>query len=140
MIRHIDKFDTSDFEPDNQHGVPLRNKKKLGCFKDENGGKVMTHFIGLRAKLYCTKVENGNSMKKCKGVKKYVLKKSITFDDYYRCITENCIIRRSQNTIRSKNHRLFTIRQNKIALSGFDNKRHILPNNIDTLPFGHYSI
>lgn len=44
------------------------------------------------------------------------------------------------STIRSYNHELFTVCMNKLALSPKDEKRHILSNNIDTLPWGHFNI
>ena len=51
-------------------------------FKDEVGGKVIDEFVGLRAKLYSYKMFEGEENKKCKGVKKSVVKKSITHEDY----------------------------------------------------------
>lgn len=137
---HINKFDTSDYPRDNVYGIPLVNKKVPGLMKDENNGVPMSEFVGLRAKMYSTRVNNQDALKKAKGVKRYVLKKTITFADYYRCIIQNCTISRPQNSIRSKMHNVYTITQNKIALSPYDNKRCILENNIDTLPWGHYSI
>ena len=50
-------------------------------FKDEAGGEVIDEFVGLRAKLYSYKMQKGEESKKCKGVKKSVLKKSITHED-----------------------------------------------------------
>ena len=44
-------FDTSNFVS----GRPLpvgKNKKVVGMFKDEAGGKIIEEFVGLRAKLY----------------------------------------------------------------------------------------
>ena len=40
----------------------------------------------------------------------------------------------------NKNHTNYTIEQNKAALDGNDDKRHILPNRISTLALGHYKI
>ena len=48
--------------------------------KDELGGNVMSEFVTLRPKMYAYKVGNAES-KKCKGVKKCVVKKTITFED-----------------------------------------------------------
>ena len=54
-------------------------------FKDEVAGRQITHFVGLRPKLYSFKVEDPNKgeclTKKCKGIKKNVVKKGITFED-----------------------------------------------------------
>ena len=44
-----DKFDTSNFE---NYSLPRLNKKVPGMFKDEVGGKIISEFVGLRAKSY----------------------------------------------------------------------------------------
>lgn len=138
--KNICRFDTSDYPRDNIYGIPLKNKKVPGLFKDENCGQPMSEFVGLRAKMYSTRVRGQDAMKKAKGVKRYVLRKTITFNDFYQCIRENCIISREQNSIRSKNHDVYSIRQRKIALSPYDDKRCILADNINTLPWGHRDI
>ena len=33
-----------------------------------------------------------------------------------------------------------TIREEKLALSAYDDKRYLIPNSTDTLPFGHKDI
>ena len=81
------RFDTSDYPPNHPSGIPSGfNKKVLGMFKDEAGGKVLEEFVGLRAKLYSYKMLEGQEDKKCKGVKKSVVKKSIAHEDYKRCL------------------------------------------------------
>ena len=70
------KFDTSDYPPNHKSGIPTGvNKKVIGMFKDEVAGKQITHFVGLRPKLYSYKVEDEKELKKCKGIKKNVVKK-----------------------------------------------------------------
>jgi hypothetical protein len=133
-------YDTSDYPQPNIYNIPAVNKKRPGFMKDENNGRVMTEFVGLRSKMYSVRVNGVDAMKKAKGVKKYILKKDISFDDYKRCIDEHTTVSRSQNSIRSIRHEVLSIRQNKIALSPFDDKRKICDNNIDTLPWGHYSM
>ena len=64
-------------------GIPSGfNKKVIGMFKDEVEGKVIDEFVGLRAKLYSYKMFVGEESEKCKGIKKAVVKKSITHEDY----------------------------------------------------------
>ena len=58
------------------------NKKVIGKFKDELGGKTMSEFCALKAKTYAFKLDNDNEVKKAKGTKKCVVKKHVTFDDY----------------------------------------------------------
>lgn len=140
MLANMEKYDTSDYPENNRYDIPLLHKKVPGKFKDELNGEICTEFIGLRSKMYAIKSGHTIKAKKAKGIKKYVLNKKITFQDYVNCIQNNCTITRDQNTFRSKNHTVFSVNQRKIALSPHDNKRYILENNIDTLPWGHYSI
>lgn len=133
-------FDTSDYQPNNSFNIKLLNKKVIGLMKDELNGKIMTEFIGLRPKMYSFRVCGEDHTNKAKGVKDYVTKKYITFDDYLNCLNNSKILIKQQNSIRSKNHNVYSIRQNKIALSPYDDKRHLLNNSVDTLPYGHYSI
>lgn len=140
MNEDLHLYDTSDFPLENIYNIPRTNKKVPGLMKDENNGKCMTEFVGLRSKMYSVRVDKKDAMKKAKGVKKYVLNKKINFNDYLDCIFKNCIIAHDQNSIRSKSHQVFTIQQKKIALSGKDDKRYILENGITTLPWGHYSL
>ncbi|KAJ8973246.1 hypothetical protein NQ317_005459 [Molorchus minor] len=142
--KDIDRFDTSDYPKDNHWNIPLVNKKVPGLMKDENNGKLMTHFVGLRSKQYTYKVEGGENVKKSKGVKSNVVKRKITFEDYLNCLekpTESQgLLHTTQRCIQSKLHDVYSVEQTKIALNAFDDKRHILPGVHDTLPWGHYSI
>lgn len=138
MGQDICRYDTSDFK--DHQTVPRMNKKVPGLMKDENNGQCMTEFVGLRSKMYGVRVNNVDAMKKAKGVKRYVLNKKITFDDYTNCIKNLCTLKKTQNSIRSFAHNVFTIAQEKIALNPFDDKRHISEDGINTLPWGHYSL
>ena len=63
-----------------------RGKKKvIGMMKDEAGGKQITEFVGLRSKLYSFKIDEKGE-KKCKGVKKSEVKRTINFKDYKDCL------------------------------------------------------
>ena len=63
------RFDTSDYPPDYPSGIPSGfNKKVLGMFKDEAGGKVIDEYVGLRAKLYSYKMFEGAESKNVRGL------------------------------------------------------------------------
>ncbi|XP_071573140.1 uncharacterized protein [Temnothorax nylanderi] len=140
-IKHdIVRFDTSDYAVDNAYGTPLVNKKVPGLMKDENNGAIMTEFVGLRAKMYALRVNGKKDCKKAKGVKSNVIARTITFDDYTLCLNDEIKMTRPQSCIRSKMHEVYTISETKIALSPYDDKRYIVPDSTDTLPWGHYRI
>ncbi|XP_051168414.1 uncharacterized protein LOC127286143 [Leptopilina boulardi] len=136
----IHKFDTSDYPANNIYGIPQANKKVLGLMKDECCGKIVTEFVGLRSKMYSVRVEDQDFIKKAKGVKSAVVKKTITFDDYTYCLRNIKMQSRIQYCIRSKLHNVQTLKQTKIALSPYDDKRFLLSNSTDTLAWGHYKI
>ena len=134
-----EKFDTSNYPKDHPSGILTGvNKKVIGMFKDEASGKQIAEFVGLRAKLYSYRVEESYEEKKCKGVKKAVIKKTITFNDYKNCLFDNKPSMRKMNVIRSHLHTMYTETVNKIALSPFDDKRLIRKDNIHTFAYGHY--
>ena len=69
------KFDTSENPENHPSGIKTGvNKKVIGKFKDEVGGKQISHFVGLRPKLYTFKVEEKGETRKARGVKKNVIK------------------------------------------------------------------
>ena len=44
-------FDTFNYDENDKRPLPVgKNKKVIGLFKDELGGKIMAEFVGLRAK------------------------------------------------------------------------------------------
>ena len=136
-----DRFDMSDYPSNHPSGIPTGcNKKVLGMFKDEAGGKIIDEFVGLRAKLYSYKMLEGEESKKCKGVKKLVVKNSITHDDYKNCLFTGTEQLRKMNVIRSHKHDIYTEEVNKVALSPNDDKRHVLEGQTTTLALGNYRI
>ena len=132
------KFDTSNFTKDHKSVIhTVVNKKVIGMMKDEAGGKQITEFVGLRSKLYSFKIDEKEE-KKCKGVKKSEVKRSINFKDYKDCLFTGKKHIRSMNVIRSHKHEIFTETINKVALSSEDDKRIICEDKIHTLAHGHY--
>ena len=130
------RFDTSGYIPDRPLPVGL-NKKVVGLMKDELGGKIMTEFVALRPKLYSYKKLDGSEDKKCKGIKKCIVKKTLTFEDYKTCLFSDSTEYRSQLMFRSAKHEVHTIEVNKVALNRDDDKRISRKDGISTFARGH---
>ena len=129
-------FDTSNFDKNHQSGIQGKNKKIPGMMKDEAGGKIIEEFVGLRAKLYSYKMHDGKTEKKCKGMKKSVIKNNISFEDYKECLLSGVEQMRQMNVIRSHQHEIFSETVSKVALSENDDKRKILADGISTNALG----
>ena len=114
-------FDTSVYEV-NRPLPTGKNKKVIGLIKDELGRKIMTEFEALRPKTYSYLMDDGNSDKKTKGTKKYVIKRILKFNDYKNCSLDNEIILKSQQRFKSEVHNVYTEEINKIVLSSNDDK------------------
>ncbi|XP_077272782.1 uncharacterized protein LOC143903198 [Temnothorax americanus] len=140
MRRDLDRFDTSDYAENNAHGMPRVNRKVPGLMKDENNGAIMMEFVGLRAKMYAYKVLGCDDTKRIKGVKRNVVAKKITFEDYVACLRNARELKTHQSCIRSCLHDVFTVSEQKLALSPHDDKRCVRLDSVETLPWGHYGI
>ena len=53
----------------NQNAVPKNNNKKKRLMKDKLSGKIMTKFVGLRAKTYSYLIDDVSEDKKAKVTK-----------------------------------------------------------------------
>ena len=63
-------FDTSNCDESDKRPLPIgKNKKVIGLFKDELGGKIMKEFSALRAKTYSYLMDDNSEVKKSKGTK-----------------------------------------------------------------------
>ena len=91
--------------------------------KDVLGGKIMTEFIALRPKMYAYKKLDEKVEKRCKGIKKCVVKKRISFDDYIECYKTREKQYRTQLRFASEKHVMYTQKINKLALNIDDDKR-----------------
>jgi hypothetical protein len=116
------------------------NKKIVGMFKSETDSRQIAEFVGLRAKLYAYRMDEGEEEKKAKGVKKTVIRREITFDNYKECLFSGERQYRGMNVFRSRLHDIYTERVVKVALSADDDKRVIHKDKVHTLAIGHKSL
>ena len=130
------RFDMSDYNPDRPLHVGL-NKKVIGLMKDELGGEIMTEFVTPRPKMYAYKT-GGSESKKCKGIKKCVICRTISFKDHKNCLLSGDPSYRSQLMFKSSKHEVRMLEANKLVLSRDDDKR-ITVNGISSLARGHWA-
>ena len=132
------RFNTSGYSKTDFRPLPIGlNKKVIGLMKDELGGKIMTEFVALKPQLYSYKKLDGVEDKKCKGIKKCIVKKTLTFEDYKTCLFSDSTEYRSQLMFRSSKHEVHTIKVNKVALNRDDDKRISKRDGISTFARGH---
>ena len=130
-------FDTSGYDKKDARPLPIgKNKKVIGLMKDELGGATITECTALRPKLYSYKELDGEDDKKCKGIKKCVVKKTLTFKDYKTCLFNNSTEYRSQLMFRLTKHEVHTIKVNKVALNRDDDQRISKKDRISTFACG----
>ncbi|XP_053209828.1 uncharacterized protein LOC128393656 [Panonychus citri] len=132
----LEIMDFSNYDPSS----PLYstdNHRKIGYLKDEMGGKPIHEFIGIKPKLYAFKTDDGTK-KVAKGVQRSTLKNKIDYDDYVRCLFDENVHSENVTRLGSRNHQISLIKQNKIALSPFDDKRFLLNDKINSYAYGHH--
>ena len=130
--------------------------------KDELGGKIMTKFVGLRAKTHSYLIDDGSEDEKAKSTKMRVIKRKLKFENYKKCseatqlenkvnylqknkfginsikelIKNNKSILKIQQRFKSERHNIFTEKIKKIALSSNDDKRMQSIDSIEAYAYG----
>ena len=104
-------FDT--FNYDEKDKIPLQigvNKKVIGMFTDELGGKnierIMKEFCALRTKTYAYLMEDHGEKKKAKRVQRYVITRRLMFENYKDSLFNNKTISKSQLKFKSDHHNM----------------------------------
>ena len=134
-----DKFDNSGYSESSIY-FDKTNKKVIGKFKDEAAGLPICEFVGLRSKMYSYIKDDQKGGKTAKGIKKNVIKKNITHENYKQTLFNNQEMYHKMKTIRSENHQLGSYEINKVSLSCFDDKRYISDDGITSYAYGHKNI
>ena len=124
-------FDFSGY-PKNSAYYDNSNKKVLGKMKVELNGNKIVEFVGLKSKMYPLISSDGKEINKGKGV-------SIKLgrNEYLDALFNKKVVRHKMKKILSKLHELGTYDINKISLTCFDDKRHVLGDGINTLVYFH---
>jgi hypothetical protein len=137
MYNSKEMFDLSDMKGEFNDNT---NKKVIGKMKMEYPDNVIREFIGLKSKMYSIKLDDGKESKKAKGVKKYVINKDLKHEHYDNILMSGTTMYSKMKLIRSMKHLLYTLEQNKVSLSAYDDKRYIDDDGISSLAYGHHMI
>ena len=76
----------------------------------------------IRLKLYCYKMLSGSGDKKCKGIKKCIVKKMLDFDNYKHCLFMGKNVFQKQLMFWNKLHEVYTVEVNQVTLNRDDDK------------------
>ena len=112
-------------------GPSEKTKKVIGLMKDDLGGKIMTEFVALIAKMYVyRKIDKKVEEKHCKGTKKCVL----------ACLFDVETIYREQMLFENKKHQVYKVNKQNIALDRDDDKSLVQVDGIATLARGYVAL
>ena len=111
----------------------------IGKFKDELSGENVLEFVGLKSKMYSI-TSASSEKKRAKGVSTHVVRHKMRHSDYVDCLQQLKTSLEKQIRIGNEGHDLYTMTQNKVGLSPFDDKRFILADGLSSLAYGHYRI
>ena len=144
LRKHVD---LSVYPKDSPYFRP-ENKKVIGKFSDEKPDHVIKEVIALKPKMYSILAEPLPTSRQKEKKENFITAKGITaaaqklltHEDYRSVLVSRKAMNVDVRSIRSFNHKLFTISVNKKGLSAYDDKKFILSNGIDTLSYGHYRI
>lgn len=162
-----DWFDLSNFPTTGEFSKyhSDRNIRKLSYMKDEAAGKVISHFMYIKPKMYMYQYHDNfqkkndeseytewnqgvfgqwsstiGCVKKGKGIPAVSLARDIDFGMFEQCLETTKSFTVKYNSIQSKKHEIFSMQHVKKGLSSSYYKRYVLDDCINTLPYGHVDI
>ena len=89
--------------------------------------------VFLRNKSYCLNIKQNRTHCKHKGVQDH---NKFTLEDYKYCLENNEIKYGVNYSFRSNKHEIAMVKQKKIALNTFDDKRCYI-DKYNSIPWGH---
>ena len=99
------QFDTSNYDDNDKRPLPVgKNKKVIGLFEHELGGKIIKEFVVPREKTYSYLTDDDSEDEKAKGTKKCVIKRRLMFGNYTDCLFNDKTILKSQQKFKSDCH------------------------------------
>ena len=128
MYQHKEIFDLSNQRKDSKYFCN-DNKKVLRKMKDEYGGRIIYEITVLKPKMYTIRDVNKKEKSTLTG-----------YDEFEDTRSNKKAIRHKMRGIKSKKHEMVTYKSNQRSLSDLDDKRYILDNGINTLPYGDKDI
>lgn len=157
-----DSLDTSNFNPQHPLYSP-NNASELFYVKMELPSHSILAGVFLKAKAYALLIRPNHTqfayenkkkasseynvrsdkllqLHRCKGVPA-VARENLLFEHYLSILTEkNMNHKVDYNKLSSKDHTIHKIKQRKLALTSFEDKRQLLNCSIHTKPYGDSSI
>ena len=136
VLKDLESFVDFSNYPTNHPLFSTANKAKLGCFKDECGGKEIEEMILLKPKMYSIKLKDSDDeIKRAKGVSKAIIRnlRHKNYKQVYKSLAETSV---KMTILKSIDHRVHTFTFNKRALSCWEDKRCWLTAN-RSLPHGN---
>lgn len=139
MMEMKEHFDFSNYDEDHPM-YSLHNQGIMGVMKNDCAKNGHIHKVAaIKSKNYAPLFADGKEKKILKGAKKCVVKKCLHYQDFENTVLLGLSTHITQTTLRSFNHHVYTIRQTKMAMNPFDDKRYQL-DGIHTVPYGYYKI
>jgi hypothetical protein len=131
-------FDFSKFPKD--HILYTGSNTECGKMKSEREGGIIYFGISLKAKMYHLNLPNKKKCdtQKMKGTTKSVKDKIVNWEHYLGALLGDEYYVKNQTRIQVKKHDLFTMQEDRKALSSDDTKRYITEDRCITRAIGHY--
>ena len=133
-LKHFkEDFDFSDLDPSHEL-YSEANKKDIGKMKLETAPELdLDEAVFLRSKSYSLNIKQNSSLCKHKGVQDH---NKYTLEDYKYCLENNETKYGVNYSFRSNKHEITMVKQKKIALNTFDDKRWYI-DKYNSIPWGH---